>query len=213
MWRCYGVITTLMTSALMLQLGADAAKGGDCDQIPSVLQSTVDPYTALGGAVIVPGSFPANHLYVVVRDAVGDRICWPIIDAREVLKIYIYECFDDDQYYQQGSESGEWDTYVVGGGCSGSNNGNWMSYIMAESAAVNVRIWEEDYTKSPDFSGVEPGGGDGTVDLSDLTDFAGECLAVDPPGCHDYDNNGLTNLVDLLIFSPAYASGTSCLQP
>ena len=46
--------------------------------------------------------------------------------------------------------------------------------------------------------------------IAELVQFSAEFLGNGPAVCHDYDNNGTTDLGDLIIFSPAFVAGAHC---
>ncbi len=69
---------------------------------------------------------------------------------------------------------------------------------------VTIRLYSN--VKSPDFDGV---GGSGRVDLADLLIFAAE-FNGGPAACHDYTNDSVTNLSDLVIFGEAFSHANHC---
>jgi hypothetical protein len=70
--------------------------------------------------------------------------------------------------------------------------------------AEGVVIRDFRNVKSPDFDGA---GGNHVVDLSDLEEFNRERGSG---GCHDYDNNGVVDLRDLVIFASGFSPGHHC---
>jgi len=61
--------------------------------------------------------------------------------------------------------------------------------------------------KSPDYDGA---GGSGAVDISDLISFAAEFNGINVPGCHDYTNDNLTDISDLIPFGSAFSTAKHC---
>ncbi len=89
---------------------------------------------------------------------------------------------------------------LFGGGCTES---------MPLAAVIKVGgmvVRSYDNIKSPDYNGAA---GDGAVDLSDLVAFTSAFLGA-PGDCHDYDNDEVTGLSDLVLFGPSFMAGNSC---
>ena len=90
---------------------------------------------------------------------------------------------------------------VAASGCADGT----PSGCVIKANGVTIRSYVN--CKSPDFDGV---GGNGVVNLADLISFANEFNGVLPPGCHDYTNDNLTNLSDLIPFGSAFSTAKHC---
>lgn len=87
------------------------------------------------------------------------------------------------------------------GGCSHQVPGSGV----IKANGVTIRSYSN--VKGPDFDGA---GGNKAVNLSDLVDFADQFNGVSPPQCHDYDNDGDTDVGDLTIFGAAFSGANNC---
>jgi len=92
---------------------------------------------------------------------------------------------------------------IPGGGCSKVVNA-------LEIRANNVVIRSYDVVVSPDYNGSDNVGQAGRSDLQvGLTDFVAFVAAYSGgPSCHDYNNDGLTSLIDFTLFGLLY--GVRC---
>lgn len=79
------------------------------------------------------------------------------------------------------------------------------SAAVVKANGVTVRTYVN--CKSPDYDGS---GGNGAVALPDLIAFANEFNGVTPAGCHDYTNDGVTGLSDLIPFGSAFSLARHC---
>ena len=169
--------------------------------IPDPSACTVTPCDQMVGVVVspnVPNPIPATEVEVVVRNQTGS----PIADAAVV-----FQNLDNDLVCPSAVLSGTTDAAgrvrftLAGGGCKSDVP------LAAVIKANGVTIRNYSNVKSPDFDGS---GADLVVNLADLVQFSAEFLGNGPAVCHDYDNNGTTDLGDLIIFSPAFVAGAHC---
>ena len=168
--------------------------------IPPMPIVSVDPCDDLDGMVLAPYDsepIPATRVEVVLHDE-SDH---PIADATITVE------FDSDHPLcangvLEAVTDSEGRAYLTlaGGGCT---DGASLAGVI-KANGVTIRAYTN--VKSPDFDGA---GGDLEVDLRDLITFSNAFLGRSP-GCHDYDNNGVTDLADLVIFSPAFVGSNHC---
>jgi hypothetical protein len=94
-------------------------------------------------------------------------------------------------------ENGQVTLILGGGGCAA---GIPLSSLIKVNG-MTIRAFAD--VKSPDQNG------DLRVDLGDLVTFSSEFLGLDGV-CHDYNNDGVTGLPELVIFGPAFTAGNHC---
>jgi hypothetical protein len=93
-------------------------------------------------------------------------------------------------------------TITIGaGGCS---DGVPASGVV-KANGVTIRSYPN--VKSPDFDGA---GGTKSINLADLTAFSAQFNGVDPPGCHDYDNDDDCDVGDLPNFGFTFSNANNC---
>ncbi len=191
-----GIVAALGCFAVGLVDSATA--GGDIPIPPNV---EVQPADALNGLVFAPDSpspIPASQIVVTARNAVNQPIPFP---NTEVIVSNANALCPDVVLQKTGNENGETSFTLAGGGCAA----NTALSGLIKVNGVTVRAYEN--VKGPDFDGS---GGDRVVNLADLVSFSGEFLGSSPADCHDYDNDGMTGLDDLIIFAPAFIGPSHC---
>jgi hypothetical protein len=77
--------------------------------------------------------------------------------------------------------------------------------------ANGIQIKSLQNVRSPDNNSRTLSAPDGRVSVTDLAFFGDEYLGNAPPGCHDYDNNGLCDLTDLTYFGDPFNIGIICV--
>ena len=162
---------------------------------------TVTPCDDLDGMVFSPDQphpIPASEIEVIVRNSANQ----PIVGASVVVEVGAANPVCPDAVLVAVTDDlGRAYLTLAGGGCRENQP---LSGII-EANGVTIRAYEN--VKSPDSDGA---GGDLQVNLADLVAFSNEFRGSAPAACHDYDNNGESNLGDLVIFSPAFVSGNHC---
>ena len=169
--------------------------------IPDPANSTVQPSDALDGMIVAPLNptpLPATVNTINVRNNVnapisGAAVTVEFSGAINLCAATVLAGVTD--------ASGNVVLTLGGGGCA--NNIALSGVVKANG--VTIRSYPN--VKSPDYDGA---GGDLVINLSDLVIFSNEFLGSIPAECHDYDNNGSTNLADLVIFSPGFVAPNSC---
>jgi hypothetical protein len=169
--------------------------------IPDPANCSVTPGDALNGLVVAPldpAPLPATINTINVRNNVNA----PIPDAVVTVEFSgaVTTCAAT---VLAGVTDANGDVVLTlgGGGCA---NNVALSGVV-KTNGVTIRAYAN--VKSPDYDGAS---GDLVVNLSDLVVFSGEFLGAAPAECHDYDNNGSTNLGDLVVFSPAFVNPNTC---
>lgn len=161
--------------------------------------STVTPADAFGGVVVCPDRpvpIPASIQTVTVRDAAG--IPMPGVPVSVIFAGPIAIC-PGAVLNAVTNGAGVATFRMAAGGCSFGAN--------AVSITANGISLRRFVVKSPDFDGGAP---NLNVNLADLAAFAAEFTGGAVPSCHDYDNNGATNLTDLIVFGQAFANANHC---
>jgi hypothetical protein len=163
---------------------------------------TVSPADALNGVVLVPGRpspRPATLETVTVLTPGGA----PVVGATVDLILGGAGTYACPGAVLTGvtNAAGQVTLRTFGGGHVSSTPGAAVVRV----DGVVVRDYHN--AKSPDFDGAS---GDGVVDLRDLIAFAGSMLGTAPADWHDYDNNGATDVGDLIIFGDAFLRGSHC---
>lgn len=158
---------------------------------------TVIPCDALNGVLLAPEGLAANQVEITVRNLSGDPVPNATVKvefapALSLCSGTVLTAVTDTQ--------GQAFFTLTGGGCR------------TEPASCVIKVNNQtgrsyENVKSPDFDGS---GADLNVNLSDLIDFSNQFLGSAPADCHDYDNNGSTDLSDLVIFSAAFTMGQHC---
>jgi hypothetical protein len=182
---------------LLIEIGFAAVDEVRADE-PEPLDVTVEPWDSMFGAFFAPTVLPGNTVHAVVRNAQGT----PIANAHVVIEVSpaIERC-DGAVLVGITNSQGEVDITALGGGCAHQIP---LSAVMKVSG-VTVRVYSD--VKSPDFDGSAA---NRTVSVADLVAFANEFGGRTPSGCHDYNNNGSTGLEDLILFAPAFITGSAC---
>ncbi|MCA9756227.1 MAG: hypothetical protein KDA27_10515 [Candidatus Eisenbacteria bacterium] len=169
---------------------------------PDPANNWVLPCDELDGVVLAPDSpapIPASEIQVGVRNNNNG----PVPNATVVVEFNqgpIQLC-PNGVFTAITNEQGIAYLTLAGGGCLSETP------LSAVIKANGVTIRNYANVKSPDFDGS---GADLVVNLADLVQFSAEFLGNGPAVCHDYDNNGTTDLGDLIIFSPAFVAGAHC---
>lgn len=169
--------------------------------IPYAPNCSVLPADALNGFLVAPldpEPLPSTINTINVRNEAGDAIANAAVTVEFSNAINL--CAGT---LLLGTTDVNGDAVITlgGGGCA---------HEVALSGVVKANgftIRAYSNVKSPDYDGS---GGDLVVNLSDLIIFSNEFLGSIAAQCHDYDNNGSTNLADLVIFSPAFVNPNSC---
>jgi hypothetical protein len=169
--------------------------------IPDPANCTVQPSDALDGIVVAPldpAPLPATVNTINVRNNVNAPIAGASVTVEFSGAINVCTAT-----VLAGTTNASGDVVLTlgAGGCA--NNIALSGVVKANG--VTIRAYPN--VKSPDYDGA---GGDKIVNLSDLVIFSSEFLGSIPAECHDYDNNGATNLADRVIFSPAFVNPNTC---
>jgi hypothetical protein len=157
----------------------------------------------VGGVVVCPGTpsaIAASLVTVTVKNAAGNVIPNATINVTMGSPL-INGCATPDPLPWDGvaNGSGVWTKNFNGGGCfSGAN--------ACVITANNVPIRSYVNVKSPDWNG-------GAANLQvQGDDFSSFLNAFNPgtPGCHNYDNDGDTDLADFVIFASGFNPSHGC---
>lgn len=155
----------------------------------------VHPADELEGVVLAPSDpqpIPASVLTILVRDLNYD----PVPNAVVVVELHweLRLC-EGSELTKLTNEDGIAMIALTGGGCLQQI----PSACMIRANGVAIREYRN--AKSPDFDGRDPSG---RVDLADLVAF------IQGGECHDYNNDDLVNLSDLVIFASGFSPQHSC---
>ncbi|MEZ4648984.1 MAG: hypothetical protein R3E97_09420 [Candidatus Eisenbacteria bacterium] len=172
------------------------------DGVPDPPNNRVSPCDELNGMVLAPNSpnpAPASEIQVLVVNNAND----PIPNASVVVELWVgpIQLCPNGVFTATTDAQGIAYLTLAGGGCRA---GVALAGVI-KANGVAIRNYEN--VKSPDFDGA---GSDLVVNLADLVQFSAEFLGDAPAVCHDYDNNGATNLGDLIIFAPTFTDGATC---
>lgn len=169
--------------------------------IPDPANCTVQPADALNGLVLAPLS-PAPLAATINTITVRNNVNAPINAANVEVELSANNSTCAATVLTGVTNaSGQVVITLGGGGCAH----NIALSGVVKANGVTIRAYAN--AKSPDYDGA---GGDLTVNLADLVSFSNEFLGAALAECHDYDNNGTTDLGDLIIFSPAFVNPNSC---
>ncbi len=166
--------------------------------VPDPTKCSVTPADALNGLVLAPDSpapIPASVYTVTVRNADNNPI--PNAAVEFLFGTGIRIC-TTAQHTGTTNTLGQVVITLRGGGCA---TGAGAATVKANGITIRPYV----NAKSPDYDGAV---GNGIVNLADFVNYgAGNA-------CHDYNNDGLVNLSDLVLFASAYSPQHSCtLQP
>jgi hypothetical protein len=169
--------------------------------VPDQSNCEVSPADALNGLVfcpLLPAAIPASVNLITVRNSSNN----PIPNASVVVTVTGTTTLCSATVLTGTTNaSGQVTLTLGGGGCA--HNVALSGIIKANG--VTIRSYSN--VKSPDYDGAS---GSLLVDLSDFISFKDQFLDAAPNECHDYDNNGDTDLGDLIIFSAPFNAGNSC---
>lgn len=171
----------------------------------SPFRSEVRPADDLDGLFLAldrPGRLPASVQTVVVRDEAGSPLAGVVVRVSFDAPGLAF-CEPGFDYTAITDAEGRAEIALAGiGGCADDVTG------AATISADGVVLRSFRNVKGPDFDGV---GGTLAVDLRDFVIFSGEMFGTESTACHDYDNNGVTNLADLALgFSQALVEAHEC---
>ena len=165
---------------------------------PPLPDVTVEPWDSMLGAFFAPTAIPGNTIHIVVRDTAGA----PVANANVTVQVGpAIELCAGAVLVATTNSQGAADITALGGGCQDHVP---LSTIIRVSG-VTVRSYSD--AKSPDYDGSAS---NLRVDLADLVAFADEFGGAAPSACHDYNNSGTTGLEDLILFAPAFTTGSEC---
>jgi len=174
--------------------------------VPDPTNCTVYPCDNLGpvnvgGVVVCPGTptaIGASNVTMTIKNAAGNVIPNATIQVTFGSTL-INPCAPGLPWTGTTDALGVWHKNFNGGGCFNGANG-----CVITANGQQIRAFSN--VKSPDWDG---GSGNLLVQLNDFTNFV-SFFNTGATGCHDYDNNGTTNLGDFVIFGGAYAPQHSC---
>ena len=165
--------------------------------LPEPFFCSVEPADDLGGLFLVPSEAPppASQILVTVRNGsnniIPDAVVSVTLTERNVV------CGSTILSGVTNS-AGQVTLLLKGGGCAHQIP---LSGLI-KANGLTIRAYEN--VKSPDTNG------DLKVDIRDLVMFSREFLEADPAECHDYNNDGVTGLPELVLFGGVFTSAVSC---
>lgn len=164
--------------------------------VPYPPYCVVSPCDALNGVVLCPDNpapIPASIVNMTIRNQSNNVI--PTASVNITFGAGPF-CFCNTMQYNTTTNANGYAQLVLrGGGCL--NNVDQAAVIRANGTVVrNYRN-----AKSPDWDGAN---GSCVVNLSDYVRYNTHDL------CHDYNNDGLVNLSDLVLFTSGFSPGHSC---
>lgn len=155
----------------------------------------------VGGVVLCPGTpapIPASLVTMTIKNAAGNVIPGAVIQVTFGSPL-IVACAPGLPWNGTANGSGVWTKNFNGGGCF---NGANACVITANGVIIRTYV----NVKSPDWNG---GVGDLQVITNDFSNFVA-AYVPGAAGCHDYDNNGTTNLADFVIFAGGFSPSHVC---
>lgn len=169
--------------------------------IPDPANCSVQPADALNGIVVAPldpTPLASTVNTINVRNSANDPIVGAAVTVEFSASINLCAAT-----VLSGTTNASGDVVLTfgGGGCASNVPGSGVVKANGQTIRSYANV------KSPDYDGS---GGDLIINLSDLVPFSSEFLGSLPAGCHDYDNNSVTNLADLVLFSAAFTAPNSC---
>ncbi len=166
--------------------------------VPVPSASEVTPSDAMNGlfmAPILPTPISASVITVTVRNSCDDVV--PSAGVEVVLTPSNSACPTAVLFGTTNSE-GAVTLSLGGGGCV------YDVPLAGLIKANGVVIRSYDHVRSSD------GDANGVVDLADLVEFSAEFLGTSSTKCHDYDDDGMASLKDLILFAPGFVDGNHC---
>lgn len=189
--------------AVSLLIGLLASGPTNASELPDPSACTVLPADALVGLVLCP-AVPLGPISQAVNTiTVISNLGEPMADAAVVVLLTsATSACPGTVLTGSTSTAGVCTITLSASGCSGGSPGSGV----IKANGITIRSYSN--VKSPDFDGA---GGNGVVDLADLLSFAAQFNGQHPAECHDYDNNHLCNLGDLVVFSGGFTTAKHCL--
>jgi len=181
--------------------------------VPDPLNCTITPLLGPGipqvpatqVAFLAPGNLSGTTITITVRNHANDVI--PNASVVVVFHTDISICTTAN-HTATTNALGVCTIALRGGGCL--TNVTDACRVIANGIEIrNLR-----YVRSPDNDDHAASAPDGAVTVGDLTffaaEFGGTAPTVPPSVCHDYDNSGVIDVVDLTYFGPSFTSNMVC---
>jgi hypothetical protein len=179
--------------------------------VPDPAQCSVIPCDNLGppgegGVVVCPGTptcIPAAFVTLTARNTAGNVIPNALVTVSFGAMPPIAGCPTPDlpPWDGQCDGNGVWSKCFNAGGCLSAAN---ACQIVVNTVPIRNYV----NVKSPDWNGGAAGL---TVDGGDFSNFLSFFQPPSQPGgCHDYDNDGDTDLGDFVIFAGAISPAHGC---
>jgi hypothetical protein len=168
---------------------------------PCAATSMVTGTPGPNGIFIAPGPTPGTTLTITVRNC--DGLPMAGVTASVTFHPAIRVC-TNATHYGVTNTVGVCTIQMRGGGCVMNTPDAGVVW------ADGVKLRSYPNVKSPDNAAHNSSQSDLSVLVTDLGYFADEFKAVAPPGCHDYDNDGDCDVVDLTYFGDAFKLGVHC---
>ncbi len=175
-----------------LVLAAVAGGVARASEVPDPNWSSVQPFDGINGVIVCPGGIPATTVTVTVVDSGNNPM--PNAEVEFLFLPQILIC-PDAVLTGLTDLNGQVTLVLEAGGCVRDTH----NACLVKANGVIIREYHQ--VKSPDFDGAGP---NHQVNLADLVAYGSGDL------CHDYNNDAIVNLSDLVIFASGFSPSHSC---